>query len=101
MTTEVVEDDIMLDKELKEAINEMKKQSPSRKFVESVDLAINLRDINLQDPSKRFQLEVVLLACPRIIGFGEGGLEVETEDLRSVGLCLEATRDFILRIVSE
>ena len=60
MSTEVVEDDIMLDKELKEAIKEMKKQSPSRKFVESVDLSINLRDINLQDPSKRFQLDVQL-----------------------------------------
>ena len=60
MATEVVEDDIMVDKELKEAIKEMKKQSPSRKFVESVDLAINLRDINLQDPSKRFQLDVQL-----------------------------------------
>jgi large subunit ribosomal protein L1 len=56
----VVEDDIMVEKELEDAIEKMKNQSPSRKFVESVDIAINLRDINLQDPSKRFQLEVLL-----------------------------------------
>ncbi|MCG3216755.1 MAG: 50S ribosomal protein L1 [Candidatus Heimdallarchaeota archaeon] len=50
----------MVEKELKEAIKIMKKQSPSRNFVESVDIAINLRDINLQDPAKRFQLDVQL-----------------------------------------
>ena len=50
----------MVDKELNTAIEKMKEQSPSRKFVESVDLAINLKDLNLQDPSKRFQMEVHL-----------------------------------------
>jgi len=50
----------MFEKELMDAIEKMKEQSPSRNFVESVDLAINLKDINLQDPSKRFQLEVHL-----------------------------------------
>jgi large subunit ribosomal protein L1 len=56
----VVEDDIMFEKELIEAIEKMKEQSPSRNFLESVDLSINLRDINLQDPSKRFQIDVQL-----------------------------------------
>ncbi|MBY8999291.1 MAG: 50S ribosomal protein L1 [Candidatus Heimdallarchaeota archaeon] len=50
----------MVDKELNTAIEKMKEQSPSRKFVESIDVAINLKDINLQDPSKRFQLDVQL-----------------------------------------
>ncbi|MHA1708142.1 MAG: 50S ribosomal protein L1 [Candidatus Heimdallarchaeaceae archaeon] len=50
----------MFEKELMDSIEKMKEQSPSRNFVESVDLAINLKDINLQDPSKRFQLEVHL-----------------------------------------
>jgi large subunit ribosomal protein L1 len=56
----VVEDDIMFEKELTEAIEKMKEQSPSRNFLESVDISINLRDINLQDPSKRFQIDVQL-----------------------------------------
>jgi large subunit ribosomal protein L1 len=60
VSTEVVEADIMEEDEFKNAIKKMKEESPSRNFVESVDLAINLRDINLQDPSKRFQLEVNL-----------------------------------------
>ncbi len=50
----------MFEKELIEAIEKMKEQSPSRNFLESVDLSINLRDINLQDPSKRFQIDVQL-----------------------------------------
>jgi large subunit ribosomal protein L1 len=50
----------MSENEFTQAIEKMKEQSPSRKFVESVDIAINLRDINLQDPSNRFQLEVRL-----------------------------------------
>ena len=58
--TEAVEDDIMNEQQLVEAIKKMKSESPSRKFTESVDLAINLRDVNLQDPSNRFQIEVRL-----------------------------------------
>lgn len=50
----------MVDNELNTAIEKMKEQSPSRKFVESVDVAINLKDINLQDPAKRFQMDVQL-----------------------------------------
>ena len=50
----------MFEKELIEAIEKMKEQSPSRNFLESIDLSINLRDINLQDPSKRFQIDVQL-----------------------------------------
>jgi len=50
----------MFENELIEAIEKMKEQSPSRNFLESVDISINLRDINLQDPSKRFQIDVQL-----------------------------------------
>lgn len=56
----MVEDDIMVDKELNTAIEKMKEQSPSRKFIESIDIAINLKDINLQDPAKRFQMDIQL-----------------------------------------
>lgn len=50
----------MVDKELNTAIEKMKEQSPSRKFIESIDIAINLKDINLQDPAKRFQMDIQL-----------------------------------------
>lgn len=61
MSTGAVEVDNMIDKnQIVEAVKKVKEQSPSRNFKESVDIAINLKDINLQDPSKRFQLEVKL-----------------------------------------
>ena len=87
VSTEVVEADIMEEKELKSAIEEMKKNSPSRKFVESVDVAINLKDINLQDPSKRFQMEVHL-PHPldkevKVCVLGEGSHLVEAEQIAS------------------
>ena len=73
----------MVDNELNTAIEQVKKQSPSRKFVESVDIAINLRDINLQDPSKRFQLEIHLPhALPKEVNVcvvAEGAQLVEAE----------------------
>ena len=73
----------MVEQELKNAIEKMKKDSPARKFVESVDIAINLKDINLQDPSKRFQMDV-RLPHPlekeiKICVLGEGSHLVEAE----------------------
>ncbi len=38
----------------------MKEVSKERKFVESVDISIGLKDVNLKDPSKRFRAEIVL-----------------------------------------
>ena len=73
----------MVEQELKIAIEKMKKDSPARKFVESVDIAINFKDINLQDPSKRFQMDVKL---PHPLGkdvkicvLGEGSHLVDAE----------------------
>lgn len=73
----------MVEQELKIAIEKMKKDSPARKFVESVDIAINLKDINLQDPSKRFQMDV-RLPHPlekdiKICVLGEGSHLVDAE----------------------
>ena len=73
----------MVEQELKIAIEKMKKDSPARKFVESVDIAINLKDINLQDPSKRFQMDV-RLPHPlekeiKVCVIGEGSHLVEAE----------------------
>ncbi len=73
----------MVEQELKIAIEKMKKDSPARKFTESVDIAVNLKDINLQDPSKRFQMDV-RLPHPlekeiKICVLGEGSHLVEAE----------------------
>jgi large subunit ribosomal protein L1 len=73
----------MVEQELRIAIEKMKKDSPARKFVESVDMAINLKDINLQDPSKRFQMDI-RLPHPlekdiRICVLGEGSHLVDAE----------------------
>ncbi|MHA1687681.1 MAG: 50S ribosomal protein L1 [Candidatus Heimdallarchaeaceae archaeon] len=69
--------------QLIEAIKKMKEQSPSRNFTESVDIAINLKDINLQDPSKRFQMEIKLphklSKEVKICVFAEGSQLVEAE----------------------
>ena len=77
----------MVEQELKSAIEKMKEDSPSRKFVESIDLAINLKDVNLLDPSKRFQMEVNL---PHPLGkeikicvLAEGAHLVEAESIAS------------------
>jgi len=73
----------MVEQELKIAIEKMKKDSPARKFVESVDIAINLKDINLQDPSKRFQMNVKLPhpleKDVKICVLGEGSHLVDAE----------------------
>lgn len=43
-----------------EAVSRVKADSKSRKFTQSVDLAISLRDVNLKDPSKRFRAEILI-----------------------------------------
>ncbi|MHA1198885.1 MAG: 50S ribosomal protein L1 [Candidatus Heimdallarchaeaceae archaeon] len=77
----------MVEQELKSAIEKMKEESPSRKFVESVDVAINLKDVNLQDPSKRFQMEVhiphPLEKEIKVCVLGEGSHLVEAKPIAS------------------
>lgn len=46
--------------QFKQAIEIVKKNSPKRKFTQSFDLIINLRDINLKDPSQQLDLFVPL-----------------------------------------
>lgn len=43
-----------------EAVRKAKSASKKRKFTQSIDLAVALRDVNLKDPSKRFRVEVLL-----------------------------------------
>lgn len=50
----------MADQDLETAVSRALQESPDRKFIESVDLAINLRDLDLADPSNRVDESVVL-----------------------------------------
>lgn len=42
------------------ALDTVRKESKQRKFTQSIDLSISLRDVNLNDPTKRFRAEVLL-----------------------------------------
>jgi len=50
----------MADQEIEEAVSRALDESPPRNFRETVDLAINLRDLDLNDPSNRVDESVVL-----------------------------------------
>jgi large subunit ribosomal protein L1 len=50
----------MADSAIEEAVNRALEEAPERQFRETVDLAINLRDIDLNDPSNRIDESVVL-----------------------------------------
>ena len=50
----------MADQDLETAVSRALQESPDRNFTESVDLAINLRDLDLADPSNRVDESVVL-----------------------------------------
>ncbi len=45
-----------------EALKKMRENSKKRKFVQTVDLIINLRDVDVKNPSNRFVLEIPLPA---------------------------------------
>ena len=66
----------MADQEIEAAVERALSESPERNFVESVDLAINLRDLNLNDPANRIDESVVLPAGTgqdtRIVVFADG-----------------------------
>lgn len=47
-------------KVITEAVRKAKSASKTRKFTQSIDIAIAIRDVNLKDPSKRFRTEVLL-----------------------------------------
>lgn len=46
--------------EVSKAINEAKKESKQRKFAESIELAINMKDVDLSDPKNRINEEILL-----------------------------------------
>jgi large subunit ribosomal protein L1 len=71
--------------DLSDAVSRALEDAPSRNFRETVDLAINLRDLDLNDPSNRVDESIVL---PRgtgrdtqIVVFAEGETALRAEDI--------------------
>lgn len=50
----------MAEDEIVKAVKEAKKQSQERKFLESVEIAINMKDVDLSDPKNRINEEIIL-----------------------------------------
>ena len=75
----------MADQEIENAVTRALEDAPPRNFTETVDLAINLRDINLDDPSNRIDQDVVLPAGTgqetQIVVFAEGETALRAEDV--------------------
>src|SRR6056297_2030125 len=75
----------MADSEIEEAVSRALEDSPGRNFRETVDLAINLRDLDLNDPSNRVDESIVLPAGTgqdtQIVVFAEGETALRAEDV--------------------
>jgi large subunit ribosomal protein L1 len=75
----------MADQEIETAVTRALGDAPPRNFRETVDLAINLRDIDLDDPSNRVDQDIVLPAGTgqetSIVVFAEGETALRAEDV--------------------
>ena len=75
----------MADQEIEQAVSRALEEAPPRNFRETVDLAINLRDLDLNDPSNRVDESVVLPEGTgqetSIVVFAEGETAVRAEDV--------------------
>jgi len=75
----------MADQEIEQAVSRALDDSPQRNFRETVDLAINLRDLDLNEPSNRVDESVVLPEGTgqetKIVVFAEGETALRAEDV--------------------
>jgi large subunit ribosomal protein L1 len=75
----------MADQDIEQAVSRAVGEAPERNFTESVDLAINLRDIDLNDPSNRIDESIVLPEGTgqdtTIVVFAEGETAVRAEEV--------------------
>jgi large subunit ribosomal protein L1 len=75
----------MADQDIEEAVMRAIEEAPPRNFGETVDLAINLRDLDLDDPSNRVDESIVLPAGTgqetRIVVFAEGETALQAEEV--------------------
>ena len=74
----------MAHQEIEQAVSSALEDSPERNFRETVDLAINLRDLDLNEPSNRIDESIVLPSGTgqetRIVVFAEGETALRAED---------------------
>ncbi|MEF8813123.1 MAG: 50S ribosomal protein L1 [Halovenus sp.] len=75
----------MADQEIEEAVSHALDEAPPRNFRETVDLAINLRDLDLNDPSNRVDESVVLPEGTgqetSIVVFADGETAIRAEEV--------------------
>jgi len=75
----------MADSEIVQAVSRALEDRPERNFRETVDLAINLRDLDLDDPSNRIDESIVLPSGTgqetRIVVFAEGETALRAQDV--------------------
>jgi len=75
----------MADQEIENAVSRALEDAPPRNFRETVDLAINLRDLDLNDPNNRVDESIVLPAGTgqdtAIVVFAEGETALRAEDV--------------------
>jgi large subunit ribosomal protein L1 len=87
----------MADSEIEEAVIRALEDAPERKFRETVDLAINLRDLDLNDPSQRVDESVVLPSGTgqetQIVVFAEGETALRAEEVADEVLDGDALED--------
>ena len=71
--------------DIEQAVADALENAPERGFRESVDLAINLQDLDLNDPANRVDVSIVLPAGTgqetKIVVFAEGETAVRAEDV--------------------
>ncbi|MFP9059240.1 50S ribosomal protein L1 [Natrialbaceae archaeon A-chndr2] len=75
----------MADTDIETAVTRALEESPDRNFTETVDLAINLRDLDLNEPSNRVDESVVLPSGTgqetQIVVIAEGETAVRAEEV--------------------
>ena len=75
----------MADDTIVQAVSRALDESPPRNFQETVDLAVNLRDLDLDDPSNRVDESIVLPSGTgqetQIVVFAEGETALQAEDV--------------------
>mgnify|MGYP000091378004 CR=1 FL=1 len=75
----------MADQDIENAVTRALSDAPERNFRETVDLAVNLRDIDLDDPSNRIDESIVLPAGTGqdtvIVVFADGETGIRAEEV--------------------
>ncbi len=84
-------------KVIEEAVKKLFKDSPERKFTESVDIAVNLKDIDFSIPKNRITEEIIL---PKGRGremkigiFASGELAIKSKDVADIVITPEEIDD--------